>query len=195
MSQNQLYPIFLKLHELRILIVGAGAVAEEKLHFMFKSSPNAQVRIVALDCSKAIEEMAKANKLQFVKKKFSIVDVQDADIVIGATNSKAVNREVYQASKYYRKLVNIADTPDLCDFYMGSIVTKGDLKIAISTNGKSPTFAKRLREYLEDLLPNESTDLIGNLKIIRDGLKGNFQSKVLELNNLTASLISKYPAK
>jgi precorrin-2 dehydrogenase/sirohydrochlorin ferrochelatase len=88
-------------------------------------------------------------------------------------------------------LVNVADTPDLCDFYLGSIVTKGDLKIAISTNGKSPTLSKRLREFFEDVLPENINDLILNLNEYRNSLKGSFAEKVEKLNQLTKSFTGK----
>ena len=71
-------------------------------------------------------------------------------------------------------MVNVADTPDLCDFYMGGIVTKGNLKIAISTNGKSPTVAKRLRQWLEAVLPDEIDDLLETLRRYRKTLKRRF---------------------
>ena len=86
--------------------------------------------------------------------------------------------------------MNVADTPDLCDFYMGSIVTRGSLKVAISTNGKSPTFAKRFRQVLEEILPHDTDDLLRNLKVIRDRLKGGFEYKVKELNRITSTLVN-----
>ena len=109
--------------------------------------------------------------------------------VINMTNFPEVNIQVYEAAKAKGKIVNVADTPDLCDFYMGSIVTRGDLKVAISTNGKSPTFSKRFRQLLESILPEETNDLLTNLQIIRDNLKGDFNYKVKELNRITKSLI------
>ncbi|MGZ4117908.1 MAG: TSUP family transporter, partial [Bacteroidia bacterium] len=88
-------------------------------------------------------------------------------------------------------LINVADTPDLCDFYLGSIVQKGDLKIAISTNGKSPTLAKRLKEVFNEALPDDTQESIENLNKFRDLLKGDFTNKVKELNKATAILIDK----
>ena len=83
----------------------------------------------------------------------------------------------------------MADTPDQCDFYMGSIVTKGNLKIGISTNGKSPTLAKRMRQFLEDILPEEIDPLLETLRKYRKNLKNDFAYKVKEMNKVTASLI------
>jgi precorrin-2 dehydrogenase/sirohydrochlorin ferrochelatase len=82
-------------------------------------------------------------------------------------------------------LINVADTPELCDFYLGGVVTKGDLKIAISTNGKSPTLAKRIREMLEEAIPENINDLLENLNKLRKSLKGDFESKVEQLNEIT----------
>ena len=83
----------------------------------------------------------------------------------------------------------MADTPDQCDFYMGGIVTKGNLKIGISTNGKSPTLAKRLRQWLEAILPEEIDPLLETLRKYRKTLKNDFEFKVKEMNKVTESLI------
>jgi siroheme synthase-like protein len=88
-------------------------------------------------------------------------------------------------------LINVADTPDLCDFYLGSVVTKGNLKIGISTNGKSPTIAKRMREYLEEALPDDTNALLENMRTIRDKMKGDFDEKVKALNEITSSWLKK----
>ncbi|MFK7950237.1 MAG: bifunctional precorrin-2 dehydrogenase/sirohydrochlorin ferrochelatase [Saprospiraceae bacterium] len=194
MSQNPLYPIFLKLHQLKLLIVGAGEVGEEKLRFILKSSPEANITIVAKEVLPPVRALLKNNpnaKIKVIEKAFEVTDVDGFDLVIAATNFKEVNLVVQKAAKTYKILVNVADTPDLCDFYLGSIVTRGDLKVAISTNGKSPTFAKRFRQLLEEILPKETGDLLQNLKIVRDNLKGNFEAKVKALNELTASLVDR----
>ena len=81
------------------------------------------------------------------------------------------------------------ENPPLCDFYMGGIVTKGNLKIAISTNGKSPTLAKRLRQWLEAFLPEETDTLLDKLYVYRNRLKGDFEQNVLAMNKLTEKLL------
>ena len=111
------------------------------------------------------------------------------DIVIAATGDNVINKRIWADSKKAKVLVNVADTPDLCDFYMGSIVTKGDLKLAISTNGKSPTFSKRFRELLESILPDTLPETLNNLNAIRKTLKGDFTEKVKSLNKLTELLV------
>ena len=88
-------------------------------------------------------------------------------------------------------ICNIADTPDLCDYYLGGIVTKGNVKIAISTNGKSPTTAKRLREFFEEVIPEDINKMVQNLNEYRKNLKGNFEDKVQKMNEITALWKSK----
>jgi siroheme synthase-like protein len=85
----------------------------------------------------------------------------------------------------------VADTPHLCDFYLGSIVQKGDLKIAISTNGKSPTLAKRIRAFLEDVIPTDIQETMDGLEAYRNSLKGDFEAKIKALNELTKGLTFK----
>jgi siroheme synthase-like protein len=188
---NQLYPVFFKLNNVRLLIVGAGEVGNEKLHFILKSSPNANITIVAPWANKEVSKIIqnKDYNITWIKREVEGIDISNHDIIVAATNFEAINLSVYQLAKKYGKIVNVADTPHLCDFYMGAIVTRGDLKVAISTNGKSPTFAKRFRQFLEDALPETSHDLIQNLKKIRDNLSGDFNEKVNALNKVTSTLL------
>ena len=190
-EQNPLYPIFLKLHQLDMLIVGAGEVGLEKMSFILKSSPDAQITMVAPEVRPEIEELIKGrDNVKVVRRKFKKKDVKGRDLVIAATCFKKLNKKVRKHAKKAGALVNVADTPDLCDFYLGSIVTRGNLKVAISTNGKSPTFAKRFRQLLEEILPTDTADLLLNLKVYRDRLKGDFEHKVKKLNELTADLLN-----
>ena len=193
--QNPLYPIFLKVHTLDVLIEGAGQVGHEKLSFILKSSPDANIKMVAPWVSDEVKELLinnPDNKVKIVNREFEAEDVAGKDMVIAATDISELNRRVHKISKAFGVLVNVADTPELCDFYLGSIVTRGNLKVAISTNGQSPTFAKRFRQVLEDILPENTDGLLSNLKVLRDRLKGNFTYKVQKLNELTSSLVEKH---
>lgn len=189
-SRNNLYPIFLKLEKLQILMVGAGEVGGEKLRFILKSSPEANITIVAPEVKEEVYSYLEAfPKLNYIRKKFEPSDLDGKDLAVAATCFEELNREVWKEAKSRKVLINVADTPDLCDFYLGSIVTRGDLKVAISTNGKSPTFAKRFRQLLEEILPDNTNDLLQNLHEFRNRLKGDFEHKVEELNKLTSSLL------
>jgi len=110
-------------------------------------------------------------------------------LVIAATNNEALNLEIRAAAKARKLLVNFADKPALCDFYLGSVVKKGDLKIAISTNGKSPTVAKRLKELLNESLPDDIDKALQQMAALRLTLEGDFADKVRVLNEVTSVLI------
>ena len=186
---NPLYPVFLKAHELEFLIVGGGYVALEKMEFLFKSSPLAKVTLVAPFIREETLNFIKDKPVQVIKRKFKLDDLHGKKIVIATTDVPETNKKVQEACNRRQILVNVADTPELCDFYMGGIVTKGNLKIGISTNGKSPTLAKRIRQFLEHILPQEIDELLDTLRNYRETLKGDFASKVIEMNKRTKLLL------
>lgn len=193
MNQNPLYPVFLKLHQMEMLIVGAGEVGYEKVSFMLKSSPQAQITLVAPWVKPEIISLLETlpgHRVSIIRKPFAPADLEGKQLVVAATNIPELNRAVHAAAKARGLLINVADTPALCDFYLGSIVTRGDLKVAISTNGKSPTFAKRLRQLLEAAIPEGTTDLLIQLEAFRQTLSGDFEYKVNALNELTATLLA-----
>lgn len=192
MERNELYPVFLKVNQLDVLIVGGGNVGLEKLSFLLKSSPNANVDVVSLDFLEELKDLANAHpNVNLIQKAYDISDLEKRHFVIGCTDNLDVNLQINKESKAKHLLVNIADTPDQCDFYLGGIVTKGHVKIAISTNGKSPTTAKRLRQLFEEVIPENITELVSNLNLYRKTLKGDFQDKVDEMNKVTKGLVSK----
>lgn len=191
-ERNELYPIFLKLHQLNILIVGGGNVGLEKLSFMLKSSPNANVEVVATQFLPELETLVQKHpSVKLTKSKFKKKMLKKRNLVIACTDDLIVNKRVFDLSRKKHLICNIADTPDLCDYYLGGIVTKGNVKIAISTNGKSPTTAKRLREFFEDIIPNDINKMVENLNEYRKTLKGDFQEKVDKMNEITQSLKGK----
>ena len=187
---NELYPIFLKVHDLPILIVGGGNVGAEKLHFMLKSSPNANVLVVATYFHEEVLQLAKKHKVQLIQRPFEFSDLNQKSLVIVATDNPKLNISIYRECRSRNLLVNVADNPEYCDFYLGGIVTKGNLKVAISTSGKSPTAAKRLRQLFEQVLPEEIDDLLDNLNDYRKTLELDFEGKVNALNELTAGLLN-----
>ncbi len=190
MERNNLYPIFLKMHQLQTLIVGGGHVALEKLTFLLKSSPNANVQMVSPFFREETIALAKRFDVKMFTISYDEAFLIDKDLVIAATNNPKVNKQIYKDAKSRNLLINVADTPELCDFYLGGIVTKGNIKIAISTNGKSPTMAKRLRQFFEDVIPDEIDDLTQNLNRFRKTIKGGFAAKVTKLNKLTKGLLT-----
>jgi len=187
---NRLFPVFLKLENLSVLLIGGGNVALEKLHAIINNAPNTVIHIVTETLDERIEKLLdKHQQIQVSLKSYESSDLKGADIAIVAVNDLLLSDQIYKDAKRAGVLINVADKPELCDFYLSSIVQKGNLKIAISTNGKSPTIAKRLKEVLNDALPIELHDLLDNMEQVRGKLKGNFASKVNKLNKITKVLI------
>lgn len=191
MEQNELYPIFLKVAQLDVLIVGGGNVGLEKLTFLLKSSPNANVTVVSINFMPELINLAKDHQVKLVESAYDFSFLEGRYIVIAATDNVDVNIQVYKDCKKRNLLVNVADNPPYCDFYMGGIVTKGNIKIGISTNGKSPTLAKRLRQFFEDVIPENIDELAENLNTFRKTIKGDFEEKVKVLNDFTKGIIDK----
>mmetsp|Transcript_6997 Transcript_6997/g.7982 ORF Transcript_6997/g.7982 Transcript_6997/m.7982 type:complete len:193 (-) Transcript_6997:3138-3716(-) len=191
MERNNLYPVFLKTKNLNVLIVGGGFVAEEKLTFLLKSSPDAKVVMVSPMFREGTIKLAKKGCVTLIEDIYKKKYLQGRHIVVATTDIPEVNVQVWKDCRAEAKLVNVADNPPYCDFYMGGIVTKGNVKVAISTNGKSPTTAKRLRQFFEEVIPENIDDLVQNLNEYRKTIKGDFEEKVEKLNEFTKSLVEK----
>lgn len=189
---NNLFPIFLKLEKLHTLIVGGGYVGLEKITAVLNNSPDARVTLVSPEISLEIRDLVRLNsRVDLITRKFEDNDLLEKDLVIVATNDKVENQRIKEVAASKHLLCNVADTPALCDFYLSSIVQKGNLKVAISTNGMSPTMAKRLKEVLSEALPENLETAMEQLKAVRDMLKGDFAYKVEELNRITSVLVDK----
>jgi uncharacterized protein len=188
-STNQLFPVFLKLENMRVLVVGGGKVGLEKLHAILHNSPATNVKLVAISILDDVRDLALSySNIQLEERAFDMRDLDDVQVVIVAVNDHDASKEISLLAKQSGKLVNVADKPELCDFYLSSIVQKGNLKIAISTNGKSPTVAKRLKEIFNEALPDKLDDVLNNLHIIRGRLNGDFAAKVKKLDEITKVL-------
>ena len=195
-SGNQLFPVFLKLNHLKVLLVGAGNIGYEKITALLGNSPETSIDVVADYYSPDFLEFVKDfPKVRLQHKRFEKEDLLGKDIVIIATGDNVLNNEIRSSARSLNLLINVADKPELCDFYLGSVVKKGDLKIGISTNGKSPTIAKRLKELFHDSLPEELDQTLDQMQKLRNKLKGDFAHKVNELNRVTSVLIDKPEAK
>jgi len=187
---NRLFPVFLKLESLSVLIVGGGKIGLEKLSSLLYNSPQTKIRLVAIRIRQDIRKLvADYPNIELKERVFIPADVDDRDVVIIAIDDKKESSRIRDIVKSKNKLVNVADKPELCDFYMGSIVQKGNLKIGISTNGKSPTVAKRLKDLFNELVPDEIDELLDNMQAVRSKLKGDFADKVNQLNAITKDFV------
>ncbi|AZB26414.1 ABC transporter permease [Chryseobacterium bernardetii] len=188
---NSLYPVFLKLETLALLIIGGGKIALEKLESVLGNSPETSIRLVAKEITPEVRALQNQfTNLKLYERAYHGDDFNDIDVAIIAVNDIELAAQIREDAHQKNVLVNIADKPELCDFYLGSIVKKGSLKIAISTNGKSPTIAKRLRETFTETIPDEMDLVLNNMQSIRNQLKGDFDHKVTELNKITTQYLS-----
>ena len=185
-KENHLFPVFLKLENLRLLIVGGGNVALEKLHAVLHNSPSTRIRVVGTAVNQEIRELAAGHEnVKIEQRPYAEADLQETDVVIAAVNDIPTSTRIRDDARQRGILVNVADKPELCDFYLSSVVQKGNLKIAISTNGKSPTIAKRLKETFHEMLPDTLDEVLDNMQTIRYKLNGDFAAKVNQLNEVT----------
>ena len=144
---TSLFPMFMKLDGRQALVVGAGKVGEPKIGGLLETG--ARIRVVALDASPAVREWARAGKIELELRAFTNEDLHSAFLVVVATSSRTLNERIYQESQRLGVLCNVVDVPDLCDFFYPSIVRRGDLQIAVSTAGQSPSLAQKIRQQLE----------------------------------------------
>ena len=190
-EKNNLFPIFLKLDQLNLVLIGGGIIGLEKLTAVLTNSPNTPINLIAKEISDDIKKLAaNFSNVKLISKAYDANDLNGASIVIAAVGDVELSTQIQKDAKEKGLLINAADKPSLCDFYLGSIVQKGNVKIAISTNGKSPTLAKRIRETFEESFPNEINESLENLTKVRTYLKGDFTEKVKKLNKITSVLVS-----
>lgn len=142
-----LFPAFLKLDERSVLVVGAGKVGEQKIEGLL--STGAAITVVALEVRPSIQDWARAGRLTLHQRAFQPADLDGVFVVIVATQSRDLNEFIYREAQRQRVLCNVVDVPELCDFFYPAVVRRGDLQIAISTSGQSPSLAQRIRKQVE----------------------------------------------
>ncbi len=144
---TDLFPIFVKLQGRPCLVVGAGKVGEPKIAGLLETG--ARIRVVALEAGPTVHEWAREGNLELELRAFTEDDLAGAFLAIVATNSRVLNERVYHEARRRGVLCNVVDVPDLCDFFYPAVVRRGDLQIAVSTNGQSPSLAQKIRQQLE----------------------------------------------
>ena len=144
---TSLFPMFMKLQGRSCLVVGAGKVGEPKVAGLLETG--ARIRVVAIEATAAVREWAREGKIELELRPYRTSDLDDVFLAVVATSSRALNQRVYKEAQARRVLCNVVDVPDLCDFFYPSIVRRGDLQIAVSTAGQSPSLAQKIRQQLE----------------------------------------------
>lgn len=171
-----LFPMFVKLDGRRVVVVGGGEIATSKIDALLQAGANVVVVSPALNAQ--LSALVRENKIVWREKEFSPEDLQDALLVIAATSVPSVNDAVYRAADARGILCNAVDDIENCHFYYGAVVQRGDLQIAISTNGKSPALAQRLRKELEVQFGTEYENWLEWLGAARDALRASGASQV-----------------
>src|SRR5579864_6008172 len=144
---TSLFPMFLKLAGRQCLVVGAGKVGEPKIGGLLDTG--AHIRVVAREATDVVREWAHAGKIDLELRPFTPSDLDGAFLAIVATSSRSLNEFVYHEAQRRGVLCNVVDVPDYCDFFYPAVVRRGDLQIAVSTAGQSPSLAQKLRQQLE----------------------------------------------
>lgn len=162
------YPIYLDIKDRNCLVVGGGSVGTRKVQTLLECG--AKVTVVSIDAAETLKKFSHSNVIQMKERAFQSADLDNMFLVIGATDNEALNFEIYAAARRRGVLCNIADRPEACNFILPSIVNRGDLIIAISTSGKSPAFAKKLRKQLETQFGNEYAEFLDLMGAIRKKL-------------------------
>lgn len=163
-----LYPIFLKLEGRKVLIVGGGAVAEEKIYAVLRSATN--VTVVSPKLTDRIRGWVDVGLVRHLAEEYRPGTVREYFLVIACTDSEVVNRAIYAEAQQAGVLCNAVDDPNYCDFYAPAVVHRGDFQIAISTGGHSPALAQRVRKRLEKQYGPEYESWIGWLGRMREGI-------------------------
>jgi precorrin-2 dehydrogenase / sirohydrochlorin ferrochelatase len=144
---TSLFPMFMKLDGRQILVVGAGKVGEPKIAGLLDTG--ARIRVVALEATPTVRQWAKTGRIELDLRPFTSSDLDGAFLAVIATSSRSLNERIYRDAQIRRVLCNVVDVPDLCDFFYPSVVRRGDLQIAVSTAGQSPSLAQKIRQQLE----------------------------------------------
>ncbi len=164
-----LFPMFVKLQGRTVVVVGAGTIAEGKIPGLLAAE--ARIRVIAPDATAQIATWARDGKLELLARKFLPGDLDGASLAIAATSAPGVNNAVFLEAEALGIFCNAVDDIENCHFYYGSVVQRGDLQIAISTNGKSPALAQRIRKELEQTYGQEYAVWLEKLGTARNVLR------------------------
>lgn len=159
------YPIFLNLESKRAVVIGAGSVATRKILSLLDSK--ARIVIVAEKIDQALKTRCKNSDIEFVQAKYSKEYLTGATIVFAATNDKKVNEQIYKDCQQAEALCNVADEPELCNFFVPAVAKRGGLQIAVCTEGYSPSYAGHIRQKLENIFTEKHGEFLAELEIIR----------------------------
>ncbi len=159
------FPMFMDMQDLKVLVVGGGNIATEKLEKLVDFTK--EITVIASEVSVEANTLIKEHCLVLYQRAYMEGDIQGFDIVIVATDTVDLHKAIYEESRGSRILVNSVDNTDYCDFIFPSYVKKDDLTIAFSTGGASPAFAKHIRRHFEKIIPDSVGEFLAKMKALR----------------------------
>jgi precorrin-2 dehydrogenase / sirohydrochlorin ferrochelatase len=146
-KRSRLFPVFIKLQRRLVIVVGAGSIGEGKIRGLL--STGAHIKVIAPEATPATGEWARAGQIAWEERSFLPSDLDGAFLAVVATSLRVLNQQIFRECRRRGVLCNVVDVPELCDFYYPAVVQRGDLQIAVSTSGQSPSLARKIREQLE----------------------------------------------
>lgn len=164
----QYYPVNLNISDRHCLVIGGGTVGTRKVLALMECG--ARVTVVSPQVSERLSGLALKGKIRIVLRSFTPSDLENVFLVIGATDDESLNRRIHEHAEKRGLLCNIADRPEVCNFILPSVLRRGDLTISISTSGRSPALAKKLRQQLERQFGEEYRVLLQLMGAIRKKL-------------------------
>lgn len=179
MNQNLLYPIFLKLKDKQVLVVGGGFTAYQKLIGLINT--DAKITLLAPTVIDEVRELDGEfpfkRHIKFIERDYEWGDEKDFFLVIAATDIPDLNNSISNRCRDQGILVNSVDEPDHCDFYVPSIVDSGSIKIAISTDGKAPSVAQKLRKDIQGFIGVKYANLVNVISGFRDKVRTKYSGE------------------
>lgn len=174
------FPMYMDMQKLKVLVVGGGYIATEKLEKLLDFTSD--ISVIALSVDDDASDLIHTHGLELQKRAYETGDIEGYDIVIVATDTVELHREIYEEARGSRVLVNSVDNTDYCDFIFPSYVQKGDLTIAFSTGGASPAFAKQIRQHFEKIIPDSVGGFLKKMKALRGQIpKGKERMRKFDL--------------
>ncbi|SFV57381.1 Siroheme synthase / Precorrin-2 oxidase / Sirohydrochlorin ferrochelatase [hydrothermal vent metagenome] len=173
------FPMYMDISNLKVLLVGGGNIATEKIEKLLDFTEN--IKIIAPFISEPLREIIKDKNLSYNLRPYMTGDINGFDIVIIATDTIKIHKEIYEESRGGRIWVNSVDNKDYCDFIFPSYIKRGDLTISFSTSGSSPAFTKQIKNYFERKIPENIDEFLDNMKTLRGEIpKGRDRMKTFK---------------
>jgi len=173
------FPMFMDMNDLKILVIGGGYIATEKLEKLVDFTE--KITVIALEVEVEARSLIEKHDLALHQRAYEVGDIVGFDIVIVATDTVILHKEIYEESRGSRILVNSVDNTEYCDFIFPSYVKKDALTIAFSTGGASPAFAKQIRQHFEKIIPDSVGTFLQKMKDLRTTMpKGKERMKYFD---------------